>query len=127
MRKRPVEAAVASLLRSLGRDARRERELRGTARRVAHALVEDILDGYAKDPAKALGRRVPAGRRGDSLVAIRGIAFHSICPHHLLPWRGTLDLVYRPGKWLAGFSGLLQLLDCRAHRLVLQEEITLVV
>jgi GTP cyclohydrolase IA len=123
-RSRRVEAAVDALLRSLGRNPRRERELQGTARRVAQALADDILDGYAKDPRHVLGKRVPNGRRGDGLVAIRGIRFHSICPHHLLPWRGTLDLVYRPERWLAGFSGLVKLVDCHAHRLVLQEEIT---
>jgi GTP cyclohydrolase I len=117
-----VEAAVDALLRAVGRDPSREPELRGTARRVAKALREDLLDGYGADPEEALGKLVP--QRGESLVSIRGIRFHSMCPHHLLPYRGTLDLVYRPTRFLAGFSGLVRLVDLWAHRLILQEEIT---
>ncbi len=117
-----VEAAVDALLRAVGRDPRRERELRGTARRVAKALREDLLDGYGRDPKGVLGKLVP--QKGEALVSIRGIRFHSMCPHHLLPYRGTLDLVYRPTRWLAGFSGLIRLVDLWAHRLILQEEIT---
>ena len=49
--------------------------------------------------------------------------FHSVCPHHLLPYHGFAQVAYVPGDRIIGFSNITRLVDCFAHRLVLQEEI----
>src|SRR6202041_2312579 len=94
-----------------------------TPERVAQAWASDFLDGYACDPASALGELHPAPRAG--LVCVTGLDFHSTCPHHLLPYRGLAHLAYLPaeggGAKVAGFSNLARLVDILAHRLVLQE------
>ncbi|EKU71445.1 GTP cyclohydrolase I [Selenomonas sp. F0473] len=61
----------------------------------------------------------------DGLVAVRKIPFHSMCEHHLLPFFGTVDIVYRPraGR-VAGFGAFTELVACYAARPQLQERLT---
>jgi GTP cyclohydrolase I len=96
-------------------------ELAGTPERVADAWLDDLADGYRLDPAAVLQDAMPAGGRG--LVAVTGIDFHSMCPHHLLPSRGVAHVGYVPGSKVVGFGQLARLVDCFAHRLVLQEDL----
>jgi GTP cyclohydrolase I len=56
-------------------------------------------------------------------VAVTGIDFHSICPHHLLPSRGLAHVAYVPGGRVVGFGQLARLVDALAHRLVLEEDL----
>ena len=100
---------------------RRGADLAGTPGRVAEAWREDLLDGYRQDPARILGGGMPAP--GHGLVAVTGIDFHSVCPHHLLPSRGLAHLAYVPGDRVVGFGQLARLVDALAHRLVLQEDL----
>jgi len=97
----------------------RQADLKGTPRRVAEAFRDDLLDGYRSDPATILGGAIP--HAGHDLVAVTGIDFHAVCPHHLLPYRGTACIAYVPGGRVLGFGVLARLLDCFAHRLVIQE------
>jgi GTP cyclohydrolase I len=102
-------------------EVRRGGDLRGTPARVAEAWHEDLLDGYRHDPAALLAETMPSAGRG--LVAVTAIDFHSVCPHHLLPSRGLAHLAYVPGGRVVGFGQLARLVDCLAHRLVLQEDL----
>jgi len=99
--------------------ARRAEDLAGTPARVAAAWLEDLLDGYRRDPAVVLAGAMPS--RGKDLVAVTGIDFHSMCPHHLLPSRGLAHVAYVPGGQVVGFGQIARLVDCFAHRLVLEE------
>lgn len=96
-------------------------DLAETPRRVAEAWLGDLVDGYARDPAEILAETIPS--RSRELVALTGIDFHSVCPHHLLPSRGLAHVAYLPGGRLAGFGQIVQLVDALAHRLVLQEDL----
>ncbi|HYS80371.1 MAG TPA: GTP cyclohydrolase I [Anaeromyxobacteraceae bacterium] len=98
---------------------RRDPDLAGTPARVAEAWLDDLLAGYRQDPSSILAGAMPA--RGHDLVAVTGIDFHSMCPHHLLPSRGVAHVAYLPGKQVVGFGQLARLVDCFAHRLVLEE------
>jgi GTP cyclohydrolase IA len=112
--------AVARFLESLvPEEALREADVRGTPRRVAEAFRDDLLDGYRCDPRSILRGAIP--HDGHDLVAVTGIDFHAVCPHHLLPYRGTACIAYVPGGRVLGFGVLARLLDCFAHRLVIQE------
>ena len=95
--------------------------LRETPERVAQAWLHDLLDGYRRDPAAILADAMPAA--GDDLVAVTGIDFHSVCPHHLLPSRGVAHVAYVPGEKVVGFGQIARLVDCFAHRLVLEEDL----
>ena len=119
---RAAARAVSSFLDAvLPAGARRSPDLAGTPERVAEAWERDLLDGYAQDPAAILGEAMPA--RGRDLVAVTGIDFHSMCPHHLLPSRGVAHVGYVPGKKVVGFGQIARLVDCFAHRLVLEEDL----
>jgi GTP cyclohydrolase I len=118
-----VAGAVAEFLDALGLPGavRRSRELAATPARVAQAWLEELLDGYAITPAEILAEgSVSEGR---ALVALTGIEYHSVCPHHLLPSRGVAHVGYLPGGRLVGFGQIVQLVDALAHRLVLQEDL----
>ena len=96
-------------------------ELVGTPDRVAEAWLEDLVEGYRQDPAALLAGAMPA--RGRDLVAVTGIDYHAMCPHHLLPSRGVAHVAYLPSERVIGFGQIARLVDCFAHRLVLQEEV----
>lgn len=94
-------------------------ELQGTPERVAHAFIDELLDGYRVDPEALLADALASESRG--LVAIRGVAFASVCPHHLLPSLGRASIAYLPGGRIVGLGVIARLVDAYAHRLVLQE------
>jgi len=118
-----LAAAIEHFLDALGLppDVRRSEHLVGTGRRVAEAWRDDLLDGYRSDPAVLLGDSMPAS--GRDLVALTGIDYHSMCPHHLLPSRGVAHVAYVPGQRVVGFGQLARLVDCFAHRLILEEDL----
>jgi GTP cyclohydrolase IA len=117
---RAASEAVERFLESLvPAAALRQADVKGTPRRVAEAFRNDLLDGYRSDPAAIL--RGAIRHAGHDLVAVTGIDFHAVCPHHLLPYRGTACIAYVPGGRVLGFGVMARLLDCFAHRLVIQE------
>lgn len=116
-----MAAAIAELLDAAGHDVARDPELRGTPARVADALCDAFLDGYTETPREVLAERY-ADEGGEPIV-VRDIAFHALCPHHLLPMTGLAHVAYVPANEIVGFSRLVRLVDCFAHRLVLQERI----
>jgi GTP cyclohydrolase I len=122
---RSADAAASAISRFLDAlvpaAARRHPDLDGTPARVAAAWADDLLDGYRQDPGAILSEAMPA--RGGDLVAVTGIDFHSMCPHHLLPSRGVAHVAYVPGRKVVGFGQIARLVDCFAHRLVLEEDL----
>jgi GTP cyclohydrolase I len=128
LRRRAREAldaaeAVERFLDALGlpEAVRASPDLRGTPRRVADAWLEDLVDGYGRDPREILADAMPGAAR--DLVAVTGIDYHSVCPHHLLPSRGVAHVAYLPGGRVVGFGQIVRLVDCLAHRLVLEEDL----
>ena len=74
-----------------------------------------------EDPAKILSTTF--NEPCDEMVMLTNIAFTSLCEHHLLPFTGTVDIGYIPGK-VVGLSKLARLVDCFATRLQIQERLT---
>jgi GTP cyclohydrolase I len=122
----PKEAAKAvhAFLRALGRDPDGDPELRDTPARVADAWAKDLVDGYDIDVSALLAEESsPAPAESSGLVCVRGLSVSTICPHHLLPARGTGAVLYLPGARITGLGTLARLVDAFAHRLTLQEAI----
>ncbi len=118
-----MERAVEAFLRAAGLPLS-DPNLQQTPQRVAQAWAEEFLDGYRLTAEEALGETYPAPRASeDELVVVEGLRFHSMCPHHLLPFEGTAHVAYIPGRKVVGFGRLAALVDCFAHRLILQEEL----
>ncbi len=114
-----AEHAVTALLRLIGEDPQRD-GLRDTPGRVVKALLE-MTGGYDESPADILSTTF--AEHSDELIVLRGIDFHSICEHHLLPFQGVAHVGYLPGK-VVGISKLARLVHCFARRLQIQERMT---
>jgi GTP cyclohydrolase I len=117
-----MAAAVRDLLAASGL-AVDYGDLRGTPDRVARIWAEEFLSGYALDPAAILGDPV-LHEPDPEAVVITGLRFHSLCPHHLLPYRGVAAVAYLPRRRLYGFNRVARLVDCFTRRLTLQERAT---
>jgi len=61
----------------------------------------------------------------DELVVERAITFHSLCAHHALPFFGVATIGYLPRKRIAGLSKFARVIDHYAHRLQVQERLTI--
>lgn len=114
-----AEEAVTALLRLVGEDPQRD-GLLDTPRRVVKAFLE-MTAGYDESPADILSRTF--AEHSDELIVLRGIDFHSMCEHHLLPFQGVAHVGYLPGK-VVGISKLARLVHCFARRLQIQERMT---
>jgi GTP cyclohydrolase I len=113
-----LQNAVRLLLASVD-DPDRE-GIQDTPGRVVRALFE-MTRGQMEDPAKILSTTF--NEPCDEMIVLNNIAFTSLCEHHLLPFTGTVDIGYIPGK-VVGLSKLARLVDCFARRLQIQERLT---
>lgn len=111
--------AVDAFLQAVGAPTGEDPELSGTGERVAHAFADELLAGYAMDPAAILASRTTAALPG--LVVVRDLPVATMCPHHLLPATGRAHVGYLPAGELVGLGALGKLVDCFARRLALQE------
>lgn len=112
-----AEQAVAALLRALGRDVTDE-HLVDTPRRVAASLIELLT------PREFSMTTFPNDDGYSDLVLVRDIPFHSLCQHHLLPFRGVAHIGYVPRDRLLGLSKLARVLEMFARDLQVQERLT---
>lgn len=115
------ERAVTDLLRACGVEPEGAHTGK-TPRRVRELWEKRLLGGYALDPAEVLGPGFADPRQ--DMVVVRGIAVHGVCPHHLVPFRGTAHVAYVPGGRLHGFGRIARLVDAMGHRLTYQEWMT---
>jgi GTP cyclohydrolase I len=112
-----AEDAVADLLRALGQDVASE-HLRETPARVARSFAELLT------PSTFSPTSFPNHQGYDELVVARDIPFHSLCEHHLLPFRGVAHVGYLPGGRFLGLSKLARVVEMFARRLQVQERLT---
>src|SRR5947209_20134853 len=112
-----AERAVADLLVALGQDAASD-HLQDTPRRVASAYAEMLTP-------RAFNLTTFANDEGyDELVIARDIPFHSLCEHHLLPFKGVAHVAYLPGQRILGLSKLARVVELFARSLQVQERLT---
>ena len=112
-----AERAVADLLVALGQDPANE-HTRETPRRVAAAYAE-MLTPRAFSPTT-----FPNDEGYDELVLARDIPFHSLCQHHMLPFKGVAHVGYLPGDRIIGLSKLARVVELFARDLQVQERLT---
>lgn len=117
-----LRAAIEAWLRASGLDPA-DADLVDTPARVAKLWQAEFLAGYEMDPVKILGDPV-VGEADPDVVVVGGLRFHSMCPHHLVPYRGVAHVAYLPQGKLVGFGRLADLVECFTKRLTLQERAT---
>jgi GTP cyclohydrolase I len=111
-----LQRAARELLRALGADLEDD-GLEETPRRVADAYSELLT------PRPFRATTFPNDGY-DQLIVARGIPFHSLCMHHLLPFQGVAHIGYLPGKSLIGLSKLGRVVELFARDLQIQERLT---
>jgi GTP cyclohydrolase I len=110
--------AVTDLLTALGQDTDSE-HIRDTPRRVAAAYAELLT------PRPFDLTTFPNDEGYDELVLCRDVPFHSLCEHHMLPFRGVAHIGYLPGGRILGLSKLARVVELFARRLQVQERLTM--
>src|SRR5687767_12642820 len=115
-----IERAVREILLAVGEDPDREGLLK-TPNRVARAYGE-LMAGLQEDPRRHL--KTVFNERYDEVVLLRGIEFHSLCEHHLLPFTGRAHVAYLPDGKVVGLSKLARLVEGYARRPQVQERLT---
>jgi GTP cyclohydrolase I len=116
-----IARGVKLILQGIGEDHGRE-GLKRTPERIAE-YFEEVLDGYAVDPAAELRKYTTSNR--DEMIIIRDISFYSLCEHHLLPFFGKVHIAYIPqNDKVAGFSNMVRVVEILSHRLQVQERMT---
>ena len=111
-----AERAVADLLLALGQEP--DEHTADTPRRVAAAYAE-LLTPRPFNPTTF------ANDEGyDELVLARDIPFHSLCQHHMLPFKGVAHVGYLPGERILGLSKLARVVELFARGLQVQERLT---
>ena len=115
-----IERAVREILIAVGEDPDREGLVK-TPNRVARAYGE-LMAGLHTDPRVHL--KTVFTERYDEVVLLRDIEFHSLCEHHLLPFRGRAHVAYLPDGKVVGLSKLARLVEGFARRPQVQERLT---
>ncbi|HWS32883.1 MAG TPA: GTP cyclohydrolase I FolE [Actinoplanes sp.] len=117
-----IEKAVREILIAVGEDPDRD-GLQRTPARVARAYAE-LFAGLRVDPASVLTTTFEADH--EELILVRDIELHSMCEHHLLPFKGVAHIGYIPGTdgRITGLSKLARLVEVYARRPQVQERLT---
>ena len=117
-----IERAVASIIKAIGEDPKRE-GLVDTPARVAEMYAE-LFMGLNVDPREELKVGYELGHR--EMVVVRDIPFYSMCEHHLLPFYGTVHIGYIPNTngRVIGLSKLARVVEIVASRPQIQERMT---
>ena len=105
---------LAAVLRDLGFDA--DPEMADTPARVLGFLTEF--------QPREIPQVTPLTTRSKNPVVIRGLRYHSLCAHHLLPFFGECTIAYRPAGAIAGLGWFPRLLDAVSRRPQLQERLS---
>jgi GTP cyclohydrolase I len=115
--RRAAERAVRDLLVALGKDPTDE-HTQETPRRVVSAFTEMLT------PRSFNRTTFPNDEGYDELVLARDIPFHSLCQHHMLPFKGVAHVGYLPGDRILGLSKLARVVELFARDLQVQERLT---
>ena len=115
-----LQASVQEMLVALR--VQDDPETNGTPARVAEFWSNQLISGYQGDPASLF--RDAIDDQSGTIVSLIEIPFHGVCPHHLVPFFGHVDLAYEPNGRIVGLGSLEKLVAMLSRRLILQEALT---
>ena len=113
-----LESIITELLTELGVDVH-DQHFSGTPGRVAR-LYRELTKGYKLQHSETL--KTFASNHHE-LVVVSDINFHSLCPHHMLIYRGKMHLAYIPDGRIVGLSKIPRLIQGMGSRMIVQEDL----
>jgi GTP cyclohydrolase IA len=113
-----LESIIGNLMTELGLDLT-DQHFEGTPARVAR-LYRELTRGSRVDPAKILKT---FDSKHSELIVVSEINFYSLCPHHLLIYRGKMHFGYVPDGKIVGLSKIPRLIQAMASRPIVQEDL----
>jgi GTP cyclohydrolase IA len=113
-----LERIVRDLITELGLDIT-DQHFEGTPSRVAR-LYRELSRSSPADPAKILKTFDSKHRE---MIVVSEINFYSLCPHHLLIYRGKMHFGYVPDGKIVGLSKIPRLIQAMASRPIVQEDL----
>ena len=113
-----LERIIGDLMTELGLDLTNQ-HFDGTPARVAR-LYRELTRGSGVDPAKILKT---FDSKHSELIVVSEINFYSLCPHHLLIYRGKMHFGYVPDGKIVGLSKIPRLIQAMASRPIVQEDL----
>ena len=113
-----LERIVSDLMTELGLDIT-DQHFEGTPARVAR-LYRELTRGSRLDPVKILKT---FDSKHSELIVVSEINFYSLCPHHLLIYRGKMHFGYVPDGKIVGLSKIPRLIQAMASRPIVQEDL----
>lgn len=113
--------AARSLIEMSGEDVNRE-GLTRTPERFEKAFHK-LFSGYHETAEQVVGAGVFRSE-SNSPIAINSVDFYSLCEHHILPFWGTVDVVYIPSHKILGLSKIPRIIDMYSRRMQVQERLT---
>ena len=111
-----------AILDSTGEDMTRP-GLKDTPQRAAKAF-QYLTNGNNQDLKTIVNNALFESKNND-LVMVHNIEFFSLCEHHILPFYGKCHIAYLPENKVLGLSKFGRIVDMFAHRLQIQEKLTL--
>lgn len=93
---------------------------KATPGRFMRMYIEELFAGYFTDPPDM--KVFPAEYKG--MVTLTPINIYSACPHHIVPWFGTVHISYVPDTHMAGLSKFVRVARWCAARMICQEDYT---
>lgn len=113
-----LERIIRDLITELGLDLA-DQHFEGTPARVAR-LYRELTRGSRVDPSKILKT---FDSKHSELIVVSDINFYSLCPHHLLIYRGKMHFGYVPDGKIVGLSKIPRLIQAMASRPIVQEDL----
>ena len=113
-----LQMIVRELMAELGMDLT-DQHFKGTPARVAR-LYRELTRGIGMDLAAILKTFHSEHRE---LIVVSEINFYSLCPHHLLIYRGKMLFGYVPDGEIVGLSKIPRLIQAMASRPIVQEDL----
>lgn len=110
-----------AILELLGEDPDREGLIK-TPERVAK-VADFMTQGYAQDPREIL-LSAKFHEEYRQMVIVKDIELYSLCEHHMVPFYGKAHVAYIPNGYITGLSKIARVVDAFAHRLQVQERLT---